>query len=157
MTGRSTHGRTTRRGPDWRDDAACLEVDPELFFPTSYGPPGAVQIGQAKAVCHGCPVRSACLEDAMAAEGDAGRAVRTGIRGGLTPGQRRQLYEDRQARARGEEPEPKTGRPPAVCGTRSAYQRHVKKREPIDDACRQANREASNRLRQTGTTRVLAS
>lgn len=53
-------------------------------------------------------------------------------------------------------PRNKGGRPPAPCGTRSAYQRHVKKKEPIDDACRKANTDADNRLRRTGTTKVAA-
>lgn len=48
------------------------------------------------------------------------------------------------------------GRPFARCGTRSAYQRHVKNKEPIDAACRQANTDAHNRLVRTGTTKVLA-
>ena len=29
---------------------------------------------------------------------------------------------------------------PPPCGTYAAYQRHVKRREPIDQACREANR-----------------
>jgi hypothetical protein len=36
----------------------------------------------------------------------------------------------------------KRGRTPAPCGTASAYTRHVKRGEPIDEACRQANTEA---------------
>ncbi|MCW2897805.1 MAG: hypothetical protein JWO67_70 [Streptosporangiaceae bacterium] len=39
--------------------------------------------------------------------------------------------------------EPKhPGRPLAPCGTESAYNRHVRKGEPIDDACRRANTKA---------------
>lgn len=38
--------------------------------------------------------------------------------------------------------EPRQGRTIAPCGTQSAYTRHVKHGEPIDDACRQANTEA---------------
>lgn len=34
-------------------------------------------------------------------------------------------------------------RPPAPCGTESAYKRHMRKGEPVDDLCRQAMREAS--------------
>lgn len=44
----------------------------------------------------------------------------------------------------------------AVCGTRSAYSRHVRNGEPIDDACRAANTDADNRLRRTGTTKANA-
>lgn len=38
--------------------------------------------------------------------------------------------------------EPRQPRPLAPCGTPAAYTRHVKRGEPIDDACRQANTEA---------------
>ena len=38
--------------------------------------------------------------------------------------------------------DPHRGQPIAPCGTQSAYTRHVKKGEPIDDACRAANTEA---------------
>lgn len=38
--------------------------------------------------------------------------------------------------------DPHRGQTIAPCGTPSAYTRHVKKGEPIDDACRRANAEA---------------
>lgn len=38
--------------------------------------------------------------------------------------------------------DPHRGQAIAPCGTQSAYTRHVKNGEPIDDACRQANTEA---------------
>jgi hypothetical protein len=38
--------------------------------------------------------------------------------------------------------DPHRGQTIAPCGTQSAYTRHVKNGEPIDDACRQANTEA---------------
>lgn len=38
--------------------------------------------------------------------------------------------------------DPHRGQPIAPCGTQSAYTRHVKNGEPIDEACRQANTEA---------------
>lgn len=40
------------------------------------------------------------------------------------------------------------------CGTRPGYQRHLRERTQICDRCRQANSNADNRLRRTGTTRV---
>jgi WhiB family transcriptional regulator, redox-sensing transcriptional regulator len=47
---------------DWRLDAACAEVDPELFFPE----PGQVpQAAAAKQVCAGCGVRGPCLDAAV--------------------------------------------------------------------------------------------
>jgi WhiB family redox-sensing transcriptional regulator len=70
----------------WRDLAACATVDPELWFEPDHEHPAARQAREtaAKAICAGCPVRAACLHD----------AVRTGemiwaIRGGLTAGERR--------------------------------------------------------------------
>ncbi|WP_413102268.1 hypothetical protein [Streptomyces sp. Inha503] len=44
-------------------------------------------------------------------------------------------------------------RPLAPCGTVSAYQRHVRKHEPIDEACRQANTAAKRK--QTGAGKSL--
>jgi WhiB family redox-sensing transcriptional regulator len=45
---------------DWRDDALCTEVDPDVFFPSSSGVPYL-----AKQVCLVCPVRQQCLDFAM--------------------------------------------------------------------------------------------
>jgi WhiB family redox-sensing transcriptional regulator len=62
----------------WRDRAACRSADPETFFGNDYAP--------ARAVCEGCPVRLACLEDALTV-GD----IEHGIRAGMTPRERRDL------------------------------------------------------------------
>lgn len=50
---------------DWRDEAECKNVDPELFFPTSLKGPGRAQADQAKAVCRTCPVIADCLQWAL--------------------------------------------------------------------------------------------
>lgn len=42
---------------NWRTSAACLGMDPNVFFPEN-GESGS----EAKAVCMGCPVQSECLE-----------------------------------------------------------------------------------------------
>ena len=42
---------------DWRDKAACLTVDPELFFPVGNTGPAVDQIEKAKTVCATCTVR----------------------------------------------------------------------------------------------------
>ena len=48
-------------GWNWRDKAACLGEDPELFFPTGKkGAPALAQIQEAKRVCGRCPVRREC-------------------------------------------------------------------------------------------------
>lgn len=42
------------------------------------------------------------------------------------------------------------------CGTRTGYRWHLRYGETACDACRQANADADNRLRRTGTTKVAA-
>ncbi|SDW37847.1 WhiB family transcriptional regulator, redox-sensing transcriptional regulator [Amycolatopsis xylanica] len=76
---------------DWRENAACRDIDPELFFPVSELGPGARQVAQAKAVCGACPVRAKCLDYAL----DNG--LTSGIFGGTTEGERRNLL--RRSRA----------------------------------------------------------
>ena len=79
---------------DWRNRAACLEVDdPELFFPVGNTGPALVQIEKAKAVCNGCGVRDTCLQWAMEHNQDSG------VWGGLSEDERRSLKR-RAARAR---------------------------------------------------------
>lgn len=51
---------------DWWRSAACLEADPELFFPVTALGPGAGEIARAKAVCAACQVRRQCLQYALA-------------------------------------------------------------------------------------------
>jgi WhiB family transcriptional regulator, redox-sensing transcriptional regulator len=68
---------------DWRLDAACADLDPELFFPE----PGQVpQAAAAKEVCAGCAVRGPCLEAAL--HGPQAREDHTGIFAGTTARQR---------------------------------------------------------------------
>jgi WhiB family redox-sensing transcriptional regulator len=68
---------------DWRLDAACAQVDPELFFPE----PGQVpQAAAAKAVCAGCAVRGPCLEAVL--HGPQARDDHSGIFAGTTARQR---------------------------------------------------------------------
>jgi WhiB family redox-sensing transcriptional regulator len=68
---------------DWRLDAACAEVDPELFFPE----PGQVpQAAAAKQVCAGCAVRGPCLETAL--HGPQAREDHSGIFAGTTAKER---------------------------------------------------------------------
>lgn len=134
----------------WAARAACQDQDQDLFFSDA-----EQKIAQAKTICATCPVRTACLDEALRAEATSNGA---GIFGGLTAVERTELTTEQarqQAAVQGQEPpKPRTGRRPAPCGTRSAYQRHVKKREPIDDACRAANTAADRRLRTTGSMKV---
>jgi WhiB family redox-sensing transcriptional regulator len=76
----------------WHLDAACIKVDPEVFFPLDLTP-GAPGVAAAKEVCAGCPVRAECLADVMAAE-DPSR--RWGISGGTTPAEPAALFAARR-------------------------------------------------------------
>jgi WhiB family redox-sensing transcriptional regulator len=68
---------------DWRLDAACAKVDPELFFPETGQVP---QAAAAKEVCAGCAVRGPCLEAAL--HGPQAREDHTGIFAGTTARER---------------------------------------------------------------------
>lgn len=66
---------------DWRERAACRDVDPEVFFPLGdVWRPG--EATAAKAVCWHCPVSWECLASAIQA-GDA-----WAVAGGMTPAER---------------------------------------------------------------------
>lgn len=72
---------------DWRNRAACLTSDPELFFPVGSvtSGPGYEQQERAKRVCEGCTVQEACLHYALETGQDSG------IWGGLGEDERRAL------------------------------------------------------------------
>lgn len=83
--------------PAWHDDAACTGMSEDLFFPVAEtGPAGAALVEQAKAVCAGCSVRTACLADTMTRESPS---ARYGVFGGLSAGDRTRLYADLRAYA----------------------------------------------------------
>ena len=70
---------------DWRHRAKCRIEDPELFFPVGTSGPAMLQIAKAKAVCQRCPVRTECLNWALASGQDAG------VWGGTSEDERRAL------------------------------------------------------------------
>jgi WhiB family redox-sensing transcriptional regulator len=80
--------RRDAQGTDWRDYAACHDVDPELFFPLGTIGASVPQIEQAKRICRTCPVARPCLRWAL----DHGVA---GIWGGTTEEERRQQRRSR--------------------------------------------------------------
>ena len=61
---------------DWRSKAACLTVDPELFFPIGNTGPAISQVAEAKAVCRECDVQGICLQWAIDNNQDSGRLGR---------------------------------------------------------------------------------
>lgn len=120
----------TRRKPDWRDEGACREEPAELFFDGT-----AAAEAEARSVCLRCPVMLTCREWAIS------NREAYGTWGGMTERERRTIL---KIRIKDGTDEPRRGgRPRARCGTASAYDRHVKLGEPIDDACRAAHATAS--------------
>lgn len=63
---------------DWRDDALCAQVGPDLFFP-----PLGSSARPARAICKACPVRLRCLDWSLSLEDDE-----FGILAGLSPSER---------------------------------------------------------------------
>jgi WhiB family transcriptional regulator, redox-sensing transcriptional regulator len=82
----------------WRNVAACLDEDPELFFPTGNSDTAFLQIEKAKVVCGRCGIVDTCLCWAMDSRQDAG------VWGGLSVDERRALKR-RNARTRRSDPE----------------------------------------------------
>lgn len=66
--------------PDWTEHAVCAQVDPELWFPEKGG-----STREAKKICAGCPVRTQCLDYALA------HGERFGIYGGHSERERREM------------------------------------------------------------------
>lgn len=65
---------------DWRGDAACIGVDPMIFFPER-----GKTTRKAKQICDGCPVKVECGE--FAVTGDAC----SGVWGGMSETERREI------------------------------------------------------------------
>jgi WhiB family transcriptional regulator, redox-sensing transcriptional regulator len=80
--------------PNWRDEAACRHVAPELFFPIGTTGAAIVEIEEAKRVCAVCPVQSQCLEFALRTRQEFG------IWGGTTEEERRLLVKVIRAKAK---------------------------------------------------------
>ena len=70
---------------DWRNRAACIDEDPELFFPVGTTGPAVEQADAAKRVCARCDVREPCLEFALATNQESG------VWGGTSEDERRKL------------------------------------------------------------------
>jgi len=68
----------------WQDEANCLGVDPDLFFPER-----GASTREAKEICRGCVVRIDCLEYALV------NGEKFGIWGGLSERERRRIRRQR--------------------------------------------------------------
>ena len=77
----------------WQEEANCLGVDPDLFFPER-----GASTREAKEVCRGCVVREACLEYALT------NGEKFGIWGGMSERERRRLRRARALARRGLSP-----------------------------------------------------
>ncbi|MFI6274526.1 WhiB family transcriptional regulator [Streptomyces sp. NPDC050988] len=79
----------------WRERAACLRVDPDLFFPIGVSGLTLEQVDAAKVVCARCPVVEQCLAWAV----QVGQVE--GIWGGTTESERRAMRRCGTRRAKG--------------------------------------------------------
>lgn len=136
-------------GPDWRQRAACIGIDPRAFFPIGHH--ARAQVNAARRICVTCPVRPQC----------AAFAIETGERNGIWGGMSQQELRKKRRRFRAPTnttptKTPAKKREPAKCGTRGGYQKHLREKTEICAPCRQANTDADNRLRRTGTTKASA-
>jgi WhiB family transcriptional regulator, redox-sensing transcriptional regulator len=84
----------TGRAANWRSAGACLNADPDLFFPISMTGRALEQIARAKAICAQCAVQRQCLQ--FAQEHDP----IYGIWGGTTPEDRQRARRRQQRAAR---------------------------------------------------------
>lgn len=80
----------------WREKAACLDLDTELFFPIGTTGKAVDQIEQAKRICQWCPAIDQCLDWALKTN------QQDGVWGGLSADERRSLRRKRQGRRRAE-------------------------------------------------------
>jgi len=123
-------GGSDRAG--WRKRAACLDEDPELFFPVGAGEAYQPQIDDAKAVCARCPVKKVCLEWAL----DTRQGF--GVWGGLDEDERVSLLR-REYRARAKRERP------IKHGTEGGYRTHHRRGEDPCSACSTAANAAHER------------
>src|SRR5262245_58561243 len=64
---------------EWRAASACLNTDPDVFFPVAVGSAASKQVARAMRICAGCTVRQQCLDFAIRS------GEKDGIWGGTTP------------------------------------------------------------------------
>lgn len=74
---------------DWRLDAKCRDVDPNMFFPVGTKKEVLAANKEAVAFCAGCAVIDECLEYALANK-------LKGVQGGTTEGERKKILKARR-------------------------------------------------------------
>ena len=84
---------TLTDAPSWHAQAACQDETAELFYEVFHesAQDRVHRQGAAKRVCATCPVRTVCLEDALADTIDD----QAEVRGGMTAEERRTLLRER--------------------------------------------------------------
>jgi WhiB family redox-sensing transcriptional regulator len=108
----------------WKQYGACIGTNPAMWDDEPHHR-NDITIRAARQICASCPVLEECRAHALLSGEPAG------IWGGLTE-QERSLILKRQS---GSLPPERVLVP---CGTESAYHRHIRRREPIDQPCRDA-------------------
>jgi WhiB family redox-sensing transcriptional regulator len=83
--------RIAERSPAWLDDAACRDIEIDIFFPGN-----GERAQPALEICGRCPVRAECLAEAM-----DDPTLDHGIRGGMTSAARKQARKARSATTQG--------------------------------------------------------
>ena len=77
------------QGADWVLSARCADLDSEIFFPSD-----GLGVQRAIAICETCPVRSPCLEYALA------HGISMGVWGGESERSRRRIRAARRREVR---------------------------------------------------------
>jgi WhiB family redox-sensing transcriptional regulator len=72
-------------GAEWTAQAKCRDMDPAVFFPSD-----GIGVQAAQRICFDCPVKSACLEYALADRVDHG------VWGGTSERERRRILRHRR-------------------------------------------------------------
>jgi WhiB family redox-sensing transcriptional regulator len=70
---------------EWLAEARCRDMDPAIFFPND-----GIGVQVARRICFECPVRTSCLEQALADRMDHG------VWGGTSERERRRLLRQRR-------------------------------------------------------------
>lgn len=123
---------------EWSDHALCRTGDPNDWYPPMYTSNGVDtgHVASLKRVCGRCPVRLACLIDALQAEGVTPATGRDGVKGGMRPDERADAYKaDWATMVKAQ----RKGIPPCgpAAGSAVGVKRHREAREELCWPCRQ--------------------